>query len=341
MKVLVTGANGLLGVNLVRELLRSNIEVKAFVRHSANLKGLHDVPCQLIRGDISSFDDVQKALKDCDAVIHAASTTSVLPLGYEFYEKINVDTTKNVVQAVLSQGNKRMIHVSTAQAFGPGPKKNPGTESSPFTLAHYNSGYINSKYNAQLHVLKSVERQNLNAVIINPAFMIGPYDIKPSSGRIILQGLKRGLQWCPNGGKNFVDVRDVAQGIQIALNTGAAGECYLITGENLTYREFFSELNNIAHRKRIQIVPPKIILHTIGTAVETWNNLTGQKHAFNKSNAHLINLENYYSGEKARLEFNLKPTPTKVAIQDAVEWFKKENYISDDNYSTHGTSFDL
>ena len=132
MKVLVTGANGLLGINLVRTLVQSGVAVKAFVRHSANLKGLLDVPCQICRGDMSSYEDVQRALQDCDSVVHAAATTSVLPLNFSVFEKINVDSTKVIVQAALNQGNKRLVYVSTAAVFGPGSKENPGTERTPF-----------------------------------------------------------------------------------------------------------------------------------------------------------------------------------------------------------------
>src|SRR6186997_77414 len=117
MKVLVTGANGLLGVNLIRELVKCGVDVKGFVRPTANLTVLEDLPCEIHRGSILSFEDIHDALLDCDAVIHAASTTSVLPREFEFYRKVNVDSTKNVVNAVLRQGNKRMVYVSTAHAF--------------------------------------------------------------------------------------------------------------------------------------------------------------------------------------------------------------------------------
>lgn len=341
MKVLVTGANGLLGVNVVRQLVQSGFSAKAFVRHSANLKGLHDLPCEICRGDVVSYDDVHKALHDCDCAVHAASATSVLPLDFKVFERINVDSTKNIVQAALRQGNKRIVHVSTAAAFGPGSKENPGTEQKPFALAEFHSGYVNSKFMAQEYVLKAVTTHGLNAVVINPTFMIGPYDTKPSSGKIILQGLSAGIQWCPKGGKNFVHVRDVALAITHALSIGAPGECYLIAGENLTYKEFFSKLNNIARRRRIQVVLPRTIFRTAGAVVGIWNKISGEKRAFTKDNAAILTLDNYYSGEKAIREFNITPTPVVDAISDAVHWFKKENYVSDDNYSIHGTNFDL
>jgi dihydroflavonol-4-reductase len=341
MKVLVTGANGLLGANLVRELVRSGNAVKAFVRHSANLKGLHNVPSQICRGEVTSYDDVDKALQDCDSVVHAASSTSVLPLDFEVFERINVNSTKNIIQASMNQGNKRMVYISTAATFGPGPKDNPGTEQSPFALRAFHSGYIDSKVMAQEYILKSVTTQGLNAVVINPTFMIGPYDVKPSSGKIILHGLTRGIQWCPKGGKNFVHVKDVAQVTVKALTNGSVGECYLVAGENLTYKEFFLKLNKITGRKRTQVVVPKMISRAAGSLVDTWNQFTGQKKPFTKNNATILTLDNYYSGEKAIGEFKIKPSAVDDAIAEAIEWFKKENYISEDNYSTQGTNVDL
>ena len=339
--MLVTGANGFLGANLVRELVQSGVSVKAFVRHSANLKGLYDIPCEICRGEITSYDDIQKALRDCDSLVHAASTTSVSPLKFEVFERINVDSTKIIVQAALGQGNKRVVHVSTAAAFGAGSKENPGTEQSPFALREFRSGYVDSKVLAQEHVLKSVATHGLNAVVINPTFMIGPYDVKPSSGKIILQGLARGIQWCPKGGKNFVHVNDVVRAIARVLHTPEIGECYLIAGENLTYKEFFSKLNAIAGRKRIQMVLPRTIFRSAGSLVDMWNKITGERKPFTKNNAEILTLDNYYSGAKAIRELHIKSSSVDDAIRDALQWFQKENYISDDNYSMRGANFDL
>ena len=341
MKVLVTGANGLVGANVVRELLRSGMYVKALVRPSADLKSLQDVPCELFRGDILAYEDVYNALADCHAVVHAASTTSVLPREFAYYKKVNVDSTKNIVQAILTQGNKRLVLVSTANAFGPGSKHRPGSESSPFTLRRYRSGYINSKVMAQQYVLQEVEKHQLNAVIVNPTFIIGPYDSKPSSGKIILMGLRRGIQWCPAGGKNFVHAGDVAHGIVEVLTNGKTGECYLLAGQNLTYREFFKMVNKVSGRHRLLITIPKTIIRLAGALADVWGDFTHKKFAFNKSNAHILCLDNYYTGKKAQHELNLNASNVRQAIEDCLSWFKKENYVTDDNYSTHGTNFDL
>lgn len=341
MTILITGANGLLGANLIRRLIKANFEVKAFVRPTANLKGLEGIGCQLVYGDMTVYKDIHTAVQDCDAVVHAGSTTSTLPREFEFYKRINFISTKNIVEALLKQRNTRLIYVSTANTFEPGSKENPGSESSPFTLGHYHSGYINSKYMAQQYVLDAVRQNDLDAVVVNPTFMIGPYDSKPSSGKLILHALKRGIQWCPAGGKNFVHVRDVAEGIQCALTAGRAGQCYLLTGENLTYTEFFSQLNNTIGRSSVPITIPKPLIHLAGTLGQTIIRLTGKPLALNKTNAQLITLDNYYTGEKARRELGLITTPVKDAIIEAIAWFKKNRYISENNYSVQGTNFDL
>lgn len=341
MKLLITGANGLLGVNLVRQLLMDNIEVKAFVRPSADLRSLNDFSCEVFHGDISAYSDIYDALKDCEGVIHAASTTNVLPLEFEYYKKANIIPTEHIVRAVLSQGNKRMVYVSTANTFAPGSKENPGSESSPFSLKKFNSGYINSKYIAQQHVLANVARHGLNAVIVNPTFIIGPFDRKPSSGKLILHALKRGIQWCPPGGKNFVHAFSVAQGIAAAYMHGTAGECYLLAGENLSYEQFFDKIERIMNRSSFRIKIPKGLLLAAGSVGQAWNSISGAKLALNKENAGLIAMDNYYSGDKANEQFNLNARPVEDAIAEAIAWFKKEKYISAENYSTHDTSFDL
>jgi dihydroflavonol-4-reductase len=341
MQILVTGANGFLGANLVRQLVSKGETVKAFVRPTADLSALENVNCSIFRGDILSAEDVSRGLKDCDAVIHAAGTTSVKPGPFDHFKKINVDATENVIQAALQQGNKRLVYVGTANAFAPGSKEAPGDEESPFPFLDLNDGYVNSKYMAQQCVVKHVKRNNLNAVIVNPTFMIGPYDSKLSSGKIVLLGLKKGIQWYPPGGKNFVHVADVTEGIYHALMSGTKGECYLLVGKNLSYREFFQELNQVVGRKPVQILVPKSLLYLIGGVGEIWNSVSKRKVVLNMTNAKLLCLDNYYTGRKAQVEFGLTTTSIREAIEKSLKWFKNKKYVSEENYSIQGTSFDL
>lgn len=341
MKILVTGANGFLGANLIRELVSRGETVKAFVRASADLSALENVECDIFRGDILSAEDVSRGLEDCDAVIHAAGTTSVKPGPFDHFQKINVDATKKVIAAALSQGNKRLVYISTANAFAPGSKEVPGNEDSPFPFLHFNDGYVNSKYLAQQCVIEHVTKNDLNAVIVNPTFMIGRYDSRPSSGKIVLIGLRKGIQWYPPGGKNFVHVTDVAKGIYHALVSGEKGQCYLLAGVNLSYKAFFQKLNQAVQRKPIQILIPRLLVYLAGGVGEIWNSLSNRKVVLNLANARLLSLDNYYTAEKANQQFHLTTTPISLAIEECIEWFKKKGYLSEENYSIQGTNFDL
>src|SRR5688572_15107949 len=202
-----------------------------------------------------------------------------------------------------------MVHVKYGACVWTGLKRKSRDRVVSFTLGRYKFGYIDSNYMAQQYVLQHVATHQLDAVVVNPNFIIGPYDAKPSSGKIILLGLGRGVQWCPPGGKNFVHACDVARCIYCALKIGRKGQCYLIGGENLTYRDFFSQLNLITGRERKLIVLPKWTVHAAGTIAGTLGRLIHKSLPFNKTNAHLMTLDNYYSSEKARNEFNLQTTP--------------------------------
>ncbi|HEY0741543.1 MAG TPA: NAD-dependent epimerase/dehydratase family protein [Chryseosolibacter sp.] len=327
MKVLITGANGLLGANVAHTLFRAGEQVVLFVRPNADLSSIADLPCEVIFGDIQDADAVWRAVQQVDAVVHAASTTDMTPQPFAYYESININGTKNVTNALLASPGKRLIYVSTANTFAPGSKALPGNELNGFSFFDFNSGYINSKYIAQQIVLESVERHGLDAVVVNPTFMLGAYDAKPSSGKIILFGIRPGITWCPPGGKNFVSVRDVANGIHAALYEGKKGQCYLLTGENLSYKEFFRMLHDTTGSSSRLVVIPKPLMIVGGMIGSAMNALNLRKVSFNLTNVRLLSVENYYSGIKAQTEFRLRLTPVKVAIAEALEWFKNNGLI--------------
>ncbi len=326
-KVLITGASGFLGANLTRELFRLGYEVKVIVRPTANLGVIADIPCEVFFGSIDDRETVMQAVAGCQIVIHAACITEQWGISFEAYERINFTATKNIAEACLAHHVERFIYVCTANTIGPGSKAEPGHELNGFTLFHVNSGYINSKYLAQQFILEQVERRQLRAVIINPTFMIGPYDVKPSSGKLILYGLKKKILFYPPGGKNFVHIQDVCRGIINAITHGRIGDCYLLAGENLSYREFFRLLNHIARERRIMIPIPAFILKLGGMAGSLIQRLTRSPMKLNNTSACLLCLNNYYTGKKSERELHLAYTPVEDAITGAFHWFKENNYL--------------
>lgn len=326
-KVLVTGANGFLGANLTRELFRLGYEVKMMVRPTADLKAIADIPCEMFFGRIDHKEEVQKAVAGCNIVIHTASITEQWDIAFEDYERINFTGTKNIVEACIAHKVEKFIHVSTANTMGPGNKEHPGSELSGFALFAANSGYINSKYLAQQYVLEQIEHKKLPGIIVNPTFMIGPNDTKPSSGKLILYGLGKKVLFYPPGGKNFVHIRDVCQGIIKAIDKGKIGDCYLLAGHNLSYKEFFGLLNRIAKEPKLIIRIPAFVLKLAGMIGSATERLTGGSRKLNYSAAYLLCLENYYSGKKSERELLVKYTPVEDAIADALSWFKENAYF--------------
>src|SRR5690606_35003 len=176
-------------------------------------------------------------------------------------------------------------------------------------------------------VLDAAFRQNANAIVINPTFMIGPYDQKPSSGEIIVRGLKP-IQLRPRGGKNFVHVRDVAETICKSLKSAISGECYIVGGQNLSCDEFYDLLNSITGKRPLKCSVSRSTLAVAGYVVESLKWLSATPPKLNVANAKLLSSDNYYSHEKAMREFQFTPRPIKQAIVDAVEWFDKHGYIN-------------
>jgi dihydroflavonol-4-reductase len=198
--------------------------------------------------------------------------------------------------------------------------ESPGTELNDFNSFHLGSHYLNTKYIAEQYVLEQVERNNLNASIIYPTFMIGANDSKPSSGRLILYGLHNYCIFAPPGGKNFVHVLDVATVCVKTLTIERPGENYLVAGQNYSYKDFFRILAQVSGKKRSVLVIPKWLFFI---AAYCFQLIKGRNYEFNLTNARVLGRDNYYSGDRAYNDFSYTPTPIEIALKDALEWFKK------------------
>lgn len=325
--VLVTGANGFLGSHIVRNLLLQGYTVRALVRANANIKNLEGLAVDFVYGYIDNQDDVTKAVNGCTYVIHAASITSQFGISYKQYEQVNVTATKYVVEACLQHNIKKLVFISTAGAFNPGKKNNPGTELNGFTMFSSGSGYIITKYLAQQYVLEQVEKNNLPAVIINPAFILGPIDWQPSSGQVVLYGLRKKLLFYPPGGKSFVHVQDVCTAVINSLQLTKNGGCYLLAGESLSYKEFFHLLNTTANSKKILLPVPGFALNIVGNMGSLLQTVLRKPMTFNRTMTFLMQLDNYYSGKKSERQLGITYTPTAQILQDTITWYRQNKII--------------
>lgn len=326
MKVLVTGPDGLLGSSLVRELLQDGFEIKAFVFPGSPSHTLDGLPIERFYGNVLNPSDLQSAMEDCDAVIHAAANTNVWPTRSEKIRQVNFQGTQYAVEAALQKGVKRFIYVSSASSYQHGSKKQPGNETLPFTGNRYRLDYIDSKYQAQEYVLEAVRKHGLPGIVINPTFMFGEFDSMPSSGRMILAIYQGKLPGYTGGGKNFVYARDVARAIVNALTMGRIGECYIAGHMNLHYKELFEII-----AKEVGVNPPRYrlpspLMRIVGLFGTATGKLFRRAPAINHSTAQISCDSQFYSAEKAVRELNMPQTSIDTAIRSAFEWLKRNNY---------------
>lgn len=329
MKVLVTGATGLLGSNLVRMLLDEHYEVHVLLRDknkkTPTLDGLRLFRCY---GDILNYNSLNNAMHNIDIVVHCAAFIQINPARSEKVKTVNIEGTKNIIEACLKNDIKRLIHVGTANSFASGPKNNPGIEDTPYVAAKYGFDYMDSKRIAQELVLNAVEHNKLPAIVVNPTMMIGPYDIRPSSGAFILALCEQKIPAISPGGRNYIAVQDVARAIVNAISIGKVGECYILGNHNLTYKEAYKVISELAGVKPPRVNMPSYFVKAFGSINSFLGRVFNYKPPITKEITALSCEEDYYSSEKAKNELKLPSTPFAIAVEDCINWFKNNNYLN-------------
>lgn len=321
--IFVTGVSGLLGTNVVNLLLENEFKVKGLVRHPHKYIGKKSKNLQLITGDL--LDDFTGLLDNVDYVIHIAALTSQNSSDNSKYWEINSLATKRLFHSATISNVKKFIYISTANTIGYGTKNKLGMEINPIREPFSKAIYAQSKKSAEDFLL--FNKQKTQVVIINPTFMLGAYDTKPSSGRIILMSLNKKLVFYPPGGKNFVHVEDVAKGIMKSIETGQDGEKYLLANENLSFHDFFIKVNKIVGQTPIMIPLPKYLLIFIGFLGDIITRLN-IKTDLTSTNMRMLCVNNYYSNKKSRKKLHVDYQPIDKAISDAVTYFKHKKTCS-------------
>jgi dihydroflavonol-4-reductase len=329
MKVLLTGADGVLGNNLVRELLSRNYKVSVMLlNEQLPTLGLNGLAVQRYFGNILDRSAVANAISGHDMVIHAAASTQVYPARNSIIHEVNVTGTSHVIEACLKHKVKRLIHIGTANSFAPGCKQKPGNENGRYNGFKYGLDYIDSKHEAQNLVLNAVTTKGLNAVIVNPTFMIGPYDTKPSSGALILALFHKKIPVYTHGSKTYVAVKDAAVAIVNSITLGQVGECYILGNHNLSYKEAFELIAETIGVSAPKFSLPSQIIKLYGICNSWYAKISGRVPSVTKELAVLSCEHHCYSGEKARQQLHMPSTDMSIAVKECFEWFKQNGYTT-------------
>jgi dihydroflavonol-4-reductase len=322
--ILVTGATGLVGNNIVRQLLEQQQDVRVLVRESSDPRPLEGLNVETVRGDVRDESSVRRACEGVRQVIHAAAHVQIGWSGLAQQRAINVNGTRAVAQAARACG-ARMVHVSSVDALGLGSAQQPADESTPIG-GKTPCPYVVTKTEAEAALREEIAR-GLDAVIMNPGFMLGPWDWKPSSGQMLVEVGKRFAPLAPTGGCSACDVRDVAAATIVALEHGQRGQNYILGGFNQSYFELWQLFSRVAgSRPPIGRLGP-VLQFLAGRGGDTWARVFRREPPVNSAALAMSSLTHYYSSDRARRELGYCTRPLEETVADAWDWFKRHGYV--------------
>ncbi|TXT49363.1 MAG: hypothetical protein FD137_710 [Spirochaetes bacterium] len=327
MKVIVTGADGLLGSNLVRVLLEQGHSVRVFLQEGKASPTLEGLALEQSHGDILDPVSLRKAFAGQEAVIHAAANTSIWPAKSEAVRRVNRGGTQAVLDAAMKAGLGRFVYIGTANSFNPGSKEKPGTEDSAYTAWKYGLDYMDSKYEAQNLVLAAAKEKGFPALTVNPTFMLGPYDATPSSGAMLIRLYQGKIFGYTKGGKCWTHVRDVAVAAANALIAGNVGQSYIAGNQNLDYEEFFSMASKVMGISPPRIKIPRPLALAVGFGQSAMAAVNGSTPLLSYTAARIGCESFYYDPAKARKELSMPFTPIETAVLESFLWLQDHGYL--------------
>jgi dihydroflavonol-4-reductase len=322
--LLVTGAAGLLGNTVLRTATARDLPARGWVRSAASLPALEDLPGDPVIADITT-QDIKRTLENVSAVIHCAARVGIGRGDSAAFERDNVLATERLAKACRA-GGQRLIFVSTVDTLRWGTPEDPGDEAAP-TGPPRDTTYAASKRRAEA-VVAAEMALGLDAVIVHPAYLIGPWDWKPSSGRMLLAAVRGPLGIAPPGGNDFCHAGAVAATL-LDLACAAArppSDRYILTGEAMTYAEAFRLMRRVAGRRPHVVTAPERLVRLAGLAGDAMAALTGREPVVNSAAADAACRPHHFTSARAIAEIGYRPRPAEEAIRDAWTWFRERGY---------------
>lgn len=329
MKVFVTGGTGFIGANLVRQLLARGDEVVALVR-KPNLC-LEGLPIQLVQGDITDTEALAPLMEGCEGIYHVAGLFDASPGGIARMREIHVYGTRALLRAAEKTGVKRIVVCSSSVTVGFGPRDAPGDEDTPLDAARIygRKGALRAYHDTKLQSERmAVGWGGVEAVVVNPDYILGAWDVKPTSGQLIVTMAGTPVPVYPRGGKCFQDADDCAIGHILAMEKGVPGRRYLLGNENLSYQEFMTLVAEVVGRRPPWLAVPDVALGLAGAVGERLLALDPHRFAGLDPNVlRSMREERYRSGRRAAEELGVPRTPIRESIEKAYRWFKDKGYL--------------
>jgi len=332
-KTLVTGAAGFIGSHVVRELLEEGREIRALVLPKENRLNIEGLDLEVVEGDITDRDSVQRAFQGVDRVFHLAAIYALWLPRRELMYEVNCLGAMNVCWAALRKSVEKIVFTSSIAAIGLNADGSLADETTPYNHQGNHNDYITSKWLSEEHA-KTFAAEGLPIVFCNPTGPIGPRDIGPTpTGQSLVELLNGRLRFYFNSGINLVDVEDVARGHVLAEKKGRVGERYLLANENLTMKDLFTHASE-ATGVRFSAMPlPLEATIPLGDAWEAYaDRVSHKKPLVTGDSLRYLRKPMTVSNQKAREELGLEFRPLDDSIRRAVDWFVEHGYVKNQKF---------
>ena len=326
-KAFVTGGAGHVGGNLVRQLLYNGWQVRCLIHQDT--RALEGLNVENVKGDLADTAVLAKQMSGCDVVFHTAAYVAVENIDIPLMEKINVGGTKAMCKAALANQVEQFIHFSSIHAFQQQPTSDTLTEDRPLVQDSKAAPYDRTKAAAQRNVLDACN-QGLNASILHPTGVIGPYDFKPSRmGQVISDIAKQKMPITINSGFNWVDVRDVCNTAINCIEKGKSGQHYIVPGEWASFEQIAEIIAGLIDKRTIYMTLPFWTAYTAIPFAYLRAKLTGQRPSFSRGSLHALSVQcKDIPGTLAREKIDHQSRPLESTLKDTIDWLMKNGKIA-------------
>jgi len=321
--VVVTGATGHIGNVLVRKLIERGQHVRALVLPGENLAPLEGLKVEVVEGNVLDLEGIAPAFEGAESVYHLAGLISIMPGNDLTVRRVNIQGTRNIIRLSSQHHVNRLVYTSSIHAFHRMPHGITIDETVPFDVEHPCGVYDYSKAEASL-LVQDAAHLGLDAVIVCPTGVIGPFDFRISDmGRLILDAMTNRLSFYVDGAYDFIDVRDVAEGLILACEKGRKGESYILSGEQMEVKSILRQAQVSAGRRvRIMQIPTRLA-RLAARISPIYSRITKTKTRFTTYALETVLCNSKFSCLKARSELGFSARPLNTSIADAVDWFMR------------------
>jgi dihydroflavonol-4-reductase len=326
-RVLVTGASGFLGSAVLRKVIDHGYAARALVRANSPRNNLAGLDCEIVAGDIRDSIAMAASLRDIRFLFHVAADYRLWTRDPDEIIRNNRDGTRLVMEAARDAGVERIVYTSSVAALKPRGNGSDADESDRANMNSAIGAYKKSKVAAE-RVVEEMIGKGLHTVLVSPSTPIGPRDIRPTpTGRMIVEAAKGNMPAYVETGLNLVHVDDVADAHMLALTKGRIGENYILGGHNVMLKEMLAEIARLMDRKPPRLGLPRAPLYPLAYVTEWIARLTGKEPMLTVDALRMSKHRMFFSSAKAKRELGYTIRPWRLAVADAVNWFKVSGYL--------------